>query len=106
MRRAYPASIIYLLSEYEGDQQQLQCINITMFSAILYRATYVKSRAYDNGQSSDIFRPVWHLTEKAKFDQTNLLYIINGEINKFTIGKQMSGYFSTLIISTERGHHV
>ena len=49
---------------------------------------------------------LWHLTDQAKFDQTNLLYIINGEINKFTIGKQMSGHFSTLIISTERGHHV
>ena len=42
----------------------------------------------------------WHLTNQTKFDQTNLLYIINGEVNKFTIGKQMSGQFSTLIIST------
>ena len=31
---------------------------------------------------------LWHLTDKTKFDQTNLLYIINGEDNKFTIGKQ------------------
>ena len=41
-----------------------------------------------------------HLTDQAKFDQTHLLCIINGEVNKFTIGKQMSGQFSTLIIST------
>ena len=31
------------------------------------------------GQSSDIFRPT------LVFDQINLLYIINGEVNKFTI---------------------
>ena len=43
---------------------------------------------------------LWHLTDQTKFDQTNLLYIINGEVYKFTIGKQMSGQFSTLIIST------
>ena len=43
---------------------------------------------------------LWHLTDQTKFDQTNLLCIINGEVNKFTIGKQMSGQFSTLIIST------
>ena len=43
---------------------------------------------------------LWHLTNQTKFDQTNLLCIINGEVNKFTIGKQMSGQFSTLIIST------
>ena len=34
---------------------------------------------------------LWHLTDQTKFDQTNLLYIINGEVYKFTIGKQMSG---------------
>ena len=44
---------------------------------------------------------LWHLTNQTKFDQTNLLYIINGEVNKFTIGKQMSVQFSTLIISTD-----
>ena len=43
---------------------------------------------------------LWHLTNQTKFDQTNLLCIINEEVNKFTIGKQMSGQFSTLIIST------
>ena len=41
-----------------------------------------------------------HLTDQIKFDQTNLLYIINGEVNKLTTGKQMSGQFSILIIST------
>ena len=40
------------------------------------------------------------MTNQAKFDQTKLLYIINGEVNKFIIGKQMSGQFSTLIISS------
>ena len=44
---------------------------------------------------------LWHLTGQTKFDQTNLLYIINGEVNEFTIGKQMSGQFLILIISTE-----
>ena len=44
---------------------------------------------------------LWHLTDQTKFDQTNLLYIINGEVNKFIIGKQMSRQFSTLIISTD-----
>ena len=35
---------------------------------------------------------------------TNLRpYTINGEDNKFTTGKQMSGQFSTFIISTELG---
>ena len=43
---------------------------------------------------------LWHLTDQTKFDQTNLLYIINGEVSKFTIGKQISGQFSTVIIST------
>ena len=33
--RIYSASIIYLSSEYEGNRQPLQCINITMFSAML-----------------------------------------------------------------------
>ena len=42
---------------------------------------------------------LWHLTDQTKFDQTNLLYIINGEVYKFTIGKQMSGQFSTIIIA-------
>ena len=42
----------------------------------------------------------WHLTGQTKFDQTNLLYIINGEDTEFTIGKQISGQISTLIIST------
>ena len=44
---------------------------------------------------------LWHLTGQTKFDQTNLLYIINGEINECIIGIQMSGQFLTLIISTE-----
>ena len=43
---------------------------------------------------------LWHLTGQTKFDQTNLLCIINGEVNKFTIGKEMSGQFLILIIST------
>ena len=29
---------------------------------------------------------LWHLTGQTKFDQINLLYIIDGEVNKFTIG--------------------
>ena len=28
---------------------------------------------------------LWHLTDQSKFDQTNLLYIISGEVYKFTI---------------------
>ena len=44
-RRAYTSSIIYLLSEYEGDRQQLQCVNITMFSAILEIQSYVSKEA-------------------------------------------------------------
>ena len=43
---------------------------------------------------------LWHLTSQTKFDQTSLLYIINGEVNQYTMGKQMSGQISTLIIST------
>ena len=38
----------------------------------------------------DVFQ-LWHLTGQTKFDQTNLLYIINGEVNECIIGKQMSG---------------
>ena len=38
------------------------------------------------------------LTDQIKFDHTNLLYIINGEVS--ILRKQMSGQFSTLIIST------
>ena len=30
------------------------------------------------------------LTDQTKFDWTNLLYIINGEVNTITVGKQMS----------------
>ena len=44
---------------------------------------------------------LWHLTDQTKFAQTNLLYIINGEVNECIIGKRMSRQFSTLIISTE-----
>ena len=40
---------------------------------------------------------LWYLTSQTKFDQTNLLYIINGEVNECIIGKQMSGQ---LLIST------
>ena len=29
----------------------------------------------------------WHLTNQINFDLTNLLYIINGEVYNFTIGK-------------------
>ena len=47
----------------------------------------------------------WHLTDQTKFDQTNLLYIINGEINKFIMGKQTSGQFSILIISIATGNN-
>ena len=47
---------------------------------------------------------LWHLTGQIKFDQTNLLYIINEEVNKFPMGKQMSGQFSNLIVSTEYYH--
>ena len=50
--------------------------------------------------SHQTFYQIWHLTGQIKFDQTNLLYIINGEVSKYTIGKQISGHFSTLIIST------
>ena len=74
------------------------------FPIILYNKIYTISiiihgyRAYDNGKSfSD---QLWHLTSRSKFDQTNLLYIINGEVNKFMVGKEMSGQFSTLIINT------
>ena len=44
---------------------------------------------------------LWHLTDQTKFDQTNLLYIINGEVNKFTIGKLILRQFLILIISTD-----
>ena len=40
---------------------------------------------------------LWHLTGQTKL---NLLYIINGEVNECIIGKQMSGQFLILIIST------
>ena len=30
---------------------------------------------------------LWHLTDQTKFDQTNLLYIINGEVNTFTYNR-------------------
>ena len=38
------------------------------------------NRAYDNSQSSDI-------SGQTKFDQTNLLYIINGEVDECITGK-------------------
>ena len=46
-----------------------------------------------------------YLTGKIIFDQTNLLYIINGEVIElevieFLIGKPVSEQFLTLIIST------
>ena len=72
----------------------------------VYGITY---RAYDNGQSSELMimashqifsGQLWHLTGQTKFDQTNLLYVINGEINECIIGKQMSGQILILIIST------
>ena len=56
-------------------------------------------RVYDNRQSSDIFQLILAFDRQAKFDWTNFLYIINGEINKFIIGKQVSRQFLALIIS-------
>ena len=47
---------------------------------------------------------LWHLTGQTKLDQTNLLYIINGEVNECIIGKQMSGQFLILIIGTAVTH--
>ena len=41
-----------------------------------------------------------HLTGQTKFDQSNILYIINGKVIKFLIEKPMSRQFSILIIST------
>ena len=41
-----------------------------------------------------------HLTGQNKFGQSNILYIINGNVIKFLIEKPMSGQFSFLIIST------
>ena len=71
----------------------------------------IHSRAYDNGQSSELMIMAshqtfsgqlwWYLTGQTKFDQSNLLYIINGEVNEFIIGKQMSKQILILIISTE-----
>ena len=46
---------------------------------------------------------LWHFTDQTKFDQTNLPYIINGEVYEYVIGERMSGQFSTLTIST--GNH-
>ena len=46
----------------------------------------------------------WHLTDQINFDQTNLLYIVNGEVNKFTIVKQMSRQFSTVIVHSNILH--
>ena len=43
---------------------------------------------------------LWHLTGQTKFDQINLLYIINGEVNECIIRKRMSGQFLILILST------
>ena len=43
---------------------------------------------------------LWHLTGQIKFDRSNLIYIINGEVNESITGKQMSGQFLILIIST------
>ena len=36
---------------------------------------------------------LWHLTDQTKFDQTNLLYIIKGEVNESITRKQMSGQY-------------
>ena len=38
--------IFCLSSEYEGDRQPLQCININMFSAMLEIQSYVKRPPY------------------------------------------------------------
>ena len=54
----------------------------TLCHCIPHCVVYVMSRAYNNGQSSDISGQLWHLTDQTKFDQTNLLYIINGEVNE------------------------
>ena len=43
---------------------------------------------------------LWHLTGQTKFDQTNLLYIINVEVIECIIRKRMSGQFLILILST------
>ena len=36
---------------------------------------------------------LWLLTDQTKFDQTNLLYVINGEVNESITRKQMSGQY-------------
>ena len=40
-----PQSVIYLSSEYEGNCQPLQSINITMFSAMLEIQSYIRKEA-------------------------------------------------------------
>ena len=42
-----------------------------------------------------------HLSAQTKLGQTDLLYIINGEVNDFKIEKQTSGQFSVPIVSTD-----
>ena len=44
-------------------------------------------RAYDNGQSSDIFSLLWHLTNQIKFDQAI-------SMNAFTIGNKCPDNFN------------
>ena len=51
-------------------------------NTISYVASYRQNpRDHDSGQSSGII--LWHLT--GIFDQTNLLCIVNGEVNEFAI---------------------
>ena len=48
---------------------------------------YVHRAAYDNGHSSV------NLSGQTKYDQTNLPYNINGEVNECIIEKETSGQF-------------
>ena len=46
--------------------------------------------------SHQTFSGQLHLTDQTKFDQTNLLHIINGEVNESITRKQMSGQYIPL----------
>ena len=67
---------------------KISALNLTHYTLLVEETTpglmIMASHQIFSGQ-------LWHLTDQTKFDQTNLLYIIDEEVHTFTIGKQMSG---------------
>ena len=75
----------------------------------MYIYTYTNTHTRNTHTHTYIYTYIYvpmflDLSSQTQFDLTYLLHIISGGVSVFTIGKEMSGRISTLIISTVNVH--